>query len=569
MRGRISWESRHLFGILRGFGLALLLIFVSGVAAGQQNAGNEVCAGCHEVGEKLQKSAHASVACSACHIKHEEYPHPANIPKPECMSCHASEVARFELSVHGQEIKKGNEAAPNCALCHGSAHEVTSTKTANFRLGVPDTCSMCHAEVGEQYSQSVHGKAVIRGVVDAPVCTDCHGIHDIQRPKSAASTVNPINQPGTCGRCHGDVRLSSRFGLPPDRITSFQSSYHGLALKSGSQTVASCSSCHGIHNILPSSDPKSTINPKNLGKTCGNCHPGAGRRFAIGRIHAIEEHTEFLPVRMARQAYLFLIPATLGFMLLHHGGDYFRKLWKNRLSPESRELVRPIAHTVHPEIRMYPFERLQHAILAVSFLVLVWTGFALKYPSQWWAYPFIAFEGHYPLRGTIHRAAGVVMIACGILHAISLIVNRKLRHHWLELIPRRQDAYEIFANTAYCLGLRRAKPRLSAHGYIEKMEYWAVVWGTVVMGVTGIMLWSVNYALSYLPQAKDWLDLATTVHFYEAVLAAASIVIWHFYMVIFDPEIYPMDIAWLNGRSLRIRHEQHIPDEPDDRFLKR
>ncbi len=556
--GQVTW---HFFPFLRGFLPAVLLIFVAGTAAGQGNASNEVCAGCHDVGEKLQKSAHASVACSTCHVKHEEYPHPANIPKPECKTCHADEVARFNLSVHGQEIQKGNEAAPNCTLCHGDAHELASTKTAAFRLGVPDTCGMCHSAVAAQYQQSVHGKAVAAGVLAAPVCTDCHGIHNIERPKSRTSSVNPINQPETCGRCHGDLRLSSRFGLPPDRITSFESSYHGLALKAGNQTVASCSSCHGVHNILPSSDPKSTINPKNLGKTCGKCHPGAGRRFAIGRIHAIESQTEFLPVRLARQAYLILIPLTLGFMLLHHGGDYIRKLWRNRLSPASRELVRPMVSTVHPEIRMYRFERYLHATLGVSFLVLVWTGFALKYPGQWWSYPFIALEGKYPLRGIIHRAAGVVMLTCGITHIVSLVVNKKLRNHWLELIPRREDAYQIIANTAYCLGLRRDKPAISPHSYIEKMEYWAVVWGTVIMGLTGIMLWSVTPVLTYLPQAKDWLDLATVVHFYEAVLAAASIVIWHFYMVIFDPEVYPMDIAWLTGKSLRIRHEQHIPDD--------
>ena len=563
MRELTGWVSRRLFGAWWGLFLTICFITFLGVARAQAPAGNEACAACHDEGEKVAHSAHARVACATCHVKHEVYPHPANIPKPQCVTCHASEVERFDLSVHGQEIKKGNEAAPTCGICHGDAHDVTNTRTDQFRAGVPDICGMCHTDVATQYKISVHGKALARGVLDAPVCTDCHGIHEIERPQSPLSTVNPINQPETCGRCHGDVRLSRSFGLPPNLITSFQSSYHGLALKSGNETVASCSSCHGVHNILPSSDAQSTINPQNLGKTCGKCHPGAGRRFAIGRIHVVEGEAQFLPVRLARQAYLILIPFTLGFMLLHHGGDYIRKLWSNRLSPASRDIVRPISSTVHPEVRMYPFERLQHALLAVSFIVLVWTGFALKYPTQWWAYPFISFEGKYPLRGIIHRAAGVVLIASGVMHVISIIVSGRLRHHWLELIPKKRDMYEMIVNTAYCLGLRARKPQISAHSYIEKMEYWAVAWGTVVMSITGIMLWGVNLSLQYIPQAKDWLDFATTVHFYEAVLAAASIVIWHFYMVIFDPEIYPMDIAWLSGRSLRIRHPQHIPDETE------
>jgi hypothetical protein len=76
------------------------------------------------------------------------------------------------------------------------------------------------------------------------------------------------------------------------------------------------------------------------------------------------------------------------------------------------------------------------------------------------------------------------------------------------------------------------------------------------MGITGVMLWANNFMLAYLP--KWWLDLATVVHFYEAVLAALSILVWHFYSVIFDPEVYPMDLAWLTGRSPR-RHGDHAP----------
>jgi hypothetical protein len=76
-----------------------------------------------------------------------------------------------------------------------------------------------------------------------------------------------------------------------------------------------------------------------------------------------------------------------------------------------------------------------------------------------------------------------------------------------------------------------------------------VVWGAVVMALTGVMLWANNLMLALLP--KLWLDVATSVHFYEAVLATLAIVVWHFYSVIFDPDVYPMDTAWFSGFSAR------------------
>jgi cytochrome b subunit of formate dehydrogenase len=204
---------------------------------------------------------------------------------------------------------------------------------------------------------------------------------------------------------------------------------------------------------------------------------------------------------------------------------------------------------------MYPAERIQHLLLLTSFSVLVWTGFALKYPDQFWSRPLLAWETWFPVRATIHRIAGAVMIGVALAHVMSLILSRRLRGHWREMWPRTGDAREGLLNLAYLLGLRSRKPKLSSHGYVEKAEYWAVVWGTAVMAITGVLLWAVKYSLVWLP--KEWLDVATAVHFYEAILATLSILVWHFYFVIFDPEVYPMDTAWLTGESPRMRETHH------------
>jgi len=534
-------------------------------AAPVRSAGVD-CAVCHdEQGKKLVKSAHAGVSCEKCHTGYNEATHPEGITKPQCGSCHVDQAGDYALSVHGQERKKGNDSAPDCEMCHGSAHDLVDPRSQSFRASVPDTCGMCHGDIADQYKASVHGQAVAHGIGQAPVCVDCHGEHKILKPTNENSPVNALHIRDTCGNCHGDVRLARQFGMPTDRLVSFDASYHGLASHAGSQTVANCASCHGVHNILPSSDPRSTINPKNLPATCGKCHPGAGTRFAISQVHLNPESATEPPLlRWVRQFYLLLIPVTIGLMFLHQGGDWLRKLI--RLRGRARlAYAAPKGRLAHGpgEIRMLPFERVQHALLALSFLTLVWTGFALKFPEQWWARPLLLMEGRYPMRSLIHRVAASVFLAVAVTHAVSLIVNRKLREHWKEMLPNVDDPREALSNFAYNIGLGDEPPGRSPHSYVEKAEYWAVVWGAVVMAATGLLLWANTLALRFLP--KIWLDVATSVHFYEALLATLAIVVWHFYSVIFDPDVYPLNTAFLTGRSVKKEEPPtHKPDASGD-----
>jgi cytochrome b subunit of formate dehydrogenase len=127
---------------------------------------------------------------------------------------------------------------------------------------------------------------------------------------------------------------------------------------------------------------------------------------------------------------------------------------------------------------------------------------------------------------------------------------------------------------SYNLGRTDLEPQFKKFNYAEKMEYWAFMWGTVVMTVTGFLLWFNNFTLRHFPK---WVsDAATAVHFYEALLATFSILIWHFYMVIFDPLVYPMDTAWIDGKAsadhlrhsrpeyLRALERAHLVELPTD-----
>ncbi len=119
---------------------------------------------------------------------------------------------------------------------------------------------------------------------------------------------------------------------------------------------------------------------------------------------------------------------------------------------------------------------------------------------------------------------------------------------------RGKDLLDLRANLRHYLK-GSEKPAFGRFGYGEKIEYWALIWGTVIMGITGIMLWAKVSVAHFLP--RWWLDIATAVHFYEAVLATLAIVVWHFYQVFFDPDVYPMNWAWWDGQM----EEHHYKEE--------
>jgi cytochrome b subunit of formate dehydrogenase len=204
------------------------------------------------------------------------------------------------------------------------------------------------------------------------------------------------------------------------------------------------------------------------------------------------------------------------------------------------------------------FERIQHGALAVSFFVLVYTGFALKFPETWAFAWFARLEHGYRWRSVIHRGAAVVMVATSLLH-VGYLVTRRGRGMVAAMLPRARDIAEAIGNVLFLLGLRSHPPRVDRFGYIEKAEYWALVWGTFIMTATGLVLWFENQSLQVL--SKQALDLATVIHYYEAWLAFLAIVIWHLYQNMLNPDVYPMNWTWITGRITedRLRHEH--PDE--------
>ena len=126
-----------------------------------------------------------------------------------------------------------------------------------------------------------------------------------------------------------------------------------------------------------------------------------------------------------------------------------------------------------------------------------------------------------------------------------------------DFLPARKDLKDVTDSARYLTGLSSTKPKIARFGYAEKMEYWAVVWGTIIMGVTGLMIWFKMDVTRFLPR---WaVDVATTIHYYEAILACLAIIVWHFYHVIFDPDVYPLNWAFWNGKVSKHWQEEEHP----------
>ncbi len=574
--------------------------------------------------EMLGKSSHAGFACTDCHADIEEIPHPDALAKVDCRSCHSEEsdmytrhgrgvvgvtedipdcadchgshgilpssqrdsstnpthlsstcgrchqdldlakkhdimlkrpVEVYESSVHGKAALGGVYVAATCTDCHsteGTAHQILGpgdSRSSINHFNIPNTCGQCHRGIEQDYWEGIHGQLTARGETDTPVCTDCHGEHGILPPTDPRSNVSPTQvAEATCAPCHESARLNEKYGIPAGRLATFIDSFHGLKSRAGDITVANCASCHGAHRILPSSDPTSSINPANLQKTCGQCHPAISAQIAQTKIHVSNAGMRTGWAEFFTKLYLVLIVLIIGGMVAYVTLD-LRK--KNR-EMLSKPMVR----------RMDANAIFQHSLLTVSFIVLVVTGFALRYSEGWVFRSLFGWDGGFRVRGLIHRSAAVVLIFSSVWHLFYLRTRNGSRFG-KGMLPSMKDVLEFLHMVFFNLGRRKSPPRFGRFSFIEKAEYWALVWGTVVMTLTGLSLWFDNAAVKILH--KGFLDVMLVIHFYEAVLATLAIAIWHFYFTVFRPGVYPGNPAWVTGKMpAELYEEEHPADMPTE-----
>jgi len=201
----------------------------------------------------------------------------------------------------------------------------------------------------------------------------------------------------------------------------------------------------------------------------------------------------------------------------------------------------------------------QHLVLTVLFVALAYTGFVHAFPDAFFSWPFKVMPDGNAMRSSLHRICGWAFVVFFTAHAAALLLGRAGRAHARALWFGWHDLKDFTGQLLFNLGRRPAGPPRRRWNYAEKAEYWALVWGSVVMIITGIMRIYSEAMLRLWP--KVWSDVAQVVHYYEAVLATLAIVVWHAYWVVFDPAEYPMNPSWLIGT----RASQH--GHPTDAVL--
>jgi len=530
------------------------------------------CGECHEAGKEMAGGGHSAPrkgpACGTCHGQRHRILRLADPASPvaprrqpkTCGRCHDQEVVgNFLRSVHGQHLQQGRSDGPTCSTCHGAHAAALADINRNpaFKVRMVKVCGGCHKKEAGEYDPSVHGVALLeRKVYAAASCVDCHLSHQILPPKDPRSSVYATKVVSDCAGCHANAKLIRRLHLPADVVQTYNLSYHGKAGELGDARVANCSSCHEQHAIFPASDPRSSINPKNVGRSCGKCHPGASAELLKSKIHVRASSRDNYWAWVVRAIYIWLIALVIGGMVLHNILDFLRKLVRRARHQRQEPHV----------VRMNRQERVVHLLLLGSFLTLAYTGFALMYPRAWWVAPLNWISATEQFRSTVHRVAGVVLSLITLQHLWFLLLTRRGRDQRRRFMPGLRDLRDLWHNVLFFFGRREERPRFGRFSYMEKAEYWALVWGTVVMMLTGFVLWFEEWALGFMPL---WLwEVFHVVHRMEAILAALAILVWHFYYVMINPDEAPLSLTWITGRMTHHELARAHPEELEEILAK-
>jgi cytochrome b subunit of formate dehydrogenase len=587
------------------------------------------------------RSVHSGLDCIDCHDGIKEMVHDKNVPPPNCVGCHDQEGKDYATSIHGMSHAMGASGAAQCWDCHGS-HEIVAVKNPAspvFKMNLPMTCAKCHSntnltkeyqiefpEAANQYMDSIHGRALLKmGLIVAPSCSDCHGSHKIKRSIDRDSPINHANVAKTCGKCHvgieatydqsvhgkllaaGDSRgpvcvdchsaheISNPSGnnfkalsdqrcgkCHEDRLEHYRETYHGKAMVLGKPNnapeVAACYDCHGFHDVLPVSDPRSHLSTNNILATCQKCHPGATAKFTAYQPHANPLDQKNYPLLHAVFiAMTGLLIGTFGFFGFHTIAWLVRAVWLYLHDSKTfREAKVKTQEGDEWFTRFVPFERLLHFMVVTSFLTLVVTGMPLKFYYTGWAKMIFGIIGGPDTARMLHRLGAIVTFLYFALHLGSLAAKvwkgrgkiRNPESGRLEIkrvfdtlfgpdsmVPTWQDAKDLIDHNKWFFG-KGPKPQFDRWTYWEKFDYFAVFWGVAIIGLSGLIMWFPEFFTRFLP---GWvINIALILHSDEALLAAGFIFSIHFFNTHFRIEKFPMDTVIFSGRlsKAELLHER-------------
>jgi hypothetical protein len=280
---------------------------------------------------ELAKSIHASqLICTDCHAKYDDgHPSGATFKSSRaytvasyevCKKCHFDTYTRTLESVHYDLLKAGVESAPICTDCHGS-HNIPNPHAK--RAMMSRSCAACHTDTYKAYAQSVHGHALVEdNAQDVPACADCHTHHQVQQP---STTRFRLGAPETCVRCHGDNTLMAKYGLSTAVAATYLTDFHGVTAslsrnlpESEQQVVVTCNDCHGVHDIASPKLIGAVALKATVTNACNKCHEGTTPDFPAAWLSHYPPSPTHAPLVWAVGLfYSFFIPFAVTGLVLH------------------------------------------------------------------------------------------------------------------------------------------------------------------------------------------------------------------------------------------------------------
>lgn len=513
--------------------------------------------------------SHARLNCTDCHDRSEVeiIPHKTTRPVDCTQSCHLDSSNNVEVrfahdrieqmldgSVHTPEVlKKSNQllddplnpSQSQCLLCHDEPTYRRSEFTWAQQEAPIDRCEVCH-------DQSL------------PVNTRRFYWHVHARTIPARSNQDMVRY---CGVCHSNEKVRKEFDLT-DSTASYLASFHGKGILLGDTTTAGCLDCHvgemeNVHQIKSHVQPEASTSTEKLADTCRSphCHPRAGKKVGSASIHLQLSTSRGIEYLIA-VGFVLLIIFTFGPSVMLTVLDMLQII-VGRHDPDDKENHRRAKRLLkNPKGRMLfkrftPFQRVQHWALVFSFALLVVTGFPMKFADKELSAWFIDLLGGLAVARLLHRWAGAFLLIGFFFHLFIYV-----GHHMIQQRKETQKSYfRIFFSLPMVMSfndfkqmgqlllflcfLRRTKPKWGRFSLEEKFEYFGVMWGTILLGITGILMWDDSLTTRFLPGRT--LTVSNLIHSFEAFLALLHVGVVHLAGVLIAPSAFPCSPAMFTG----------------------
>ena len=518
------------------------------------------CTDCHEWSE-ISVVPHQPVSmvdCTkTCHLinpggQEQRFSH-LNVAEMLQKSVHPSDVLSKTKVTGGRLL---GEKQSECLYCHDEPLFLDPTGSIPIlkELGSRtfDRCDVCHKQ-------------------QIPADIAYYVRHIAARLQPARPSLEMAQ---VCAVCHSDPALRGNYKMS-DAVASYVRSFHGKAALLGDERTANCVSCHitagaNVHLMLKNDNPESSVSPSRVAHTCRTaaCHPGADVWIGNAGVHldlpSVRGRIEF----WVALAFIILTIGTFGPSMALCVLELSSRALGGRAhhDPGTERITRAVL--THPEgrkrlTRFTVAQRVQHWVLVALFSLLALTGFPLKFADQGWSRAVIDSFGGLDTARLIHHWAGLALVAglaTHIVYIIGTMYQKRMRSRnggkptgliesitslpmWIS--PR--DALDLIKLLAHLLRLRHERPSFGRFSIKEKFEYVGVFWGTILLGITGAMLWGEQISSHFIPGRV--LNIALIAHTYEAFLAIIHVGILHIVNVMLSPNVFPLSRATITGET--------------------